>query len=83
MIKRISLLVTAALLVATMAMAGLSGPAFAGTDSEPINGGHTASCQGQCGADDKDAVITNKNGKVNTGGGLQKKADQIKPGNSG
>ena len=29
MIKRISLLVTAALLVATMAMAGLAGPAFA------------------------------------------------------
>jgi hypothetical protein len=28
-IKRISLLVTAALLVATMAMAGLAGPAFA------------------------------------------------------
>jgi hypothetical protein len=34
MIKRISLLITAALLVATMAMAGLAGPALAGVKSE-------------------------------------------------
>ena len=44
MIKRISLLVTAALLVATMAMAGLAGPAFAakcpnGEQAENIGGG--------------------------------------------
>jgi hypothetical protein len=43
-IKRISLLVTAALLVATMAMAGLAGPAFAakcpnGDQAENIGGG--------------------------------------------
>ena len=81
MMKRIVMMLTVtAFMVAALAV---SAPlAFAGTDSEPINGGHTASCQGQCGADDKDAVITNKNGKVNTGGGLQKKADQIKPGNN-
>jgi hypothetical protein len=43
-IKRISLLVTAALLVATMAMAGLAGPAFAaqcpdGERAENVGGG--------------------------------------------
>ena len=35
MIKRISLLVAAALLVATMAMAGLAAPAFADPTCEP------------------------------------------------
>ena len=41
MIKRISLLVTAALLVATMAMAGLAGPAFANNKSDCSDGGGT------------------------------------------
>ena len=36
MIKRISLLVTAALLVATMAMAGLAGPVFADPDCTQV-----------------------------------------------
>jgi hypothetical protein len=39
-IKRISLLVTAALLVATMAMAGLAGPAFAVTTDKQCKGGN-------------------------------------------
>ena len=38
MIKRISLLVTAALLVATMAMAGLAGPAFAASPESQCSG---------------------------------------------
>ena len=50
MIKRISLLVTAALLVATMAMAGLAAPAFAvNTCNEPDPGpppGHRTCVQG-------------------------------------
>ena len=81
MIQRISLLVTAALLVATMAMAGLAGPAFAGNDKEPVNGGITATCQGQCGADDKEATLTNGGGNEVGGKGLKEKAEDIKPGN--
>jgi hypothetical protein len=80
-IKRISLLISAAL-VAAMMMVATAAPAFAGTDTEEINGGHYAECQGQCGADDKDATIYNKNGKEQTAGGLEKKADRLKPGNN-
>ena len=81
MIKRIGLLVAAALMVATM-MVATAAPAFAGEDTEQINGGHVATCQGQCGADDKDATIFNKQGKEQTAGGLEKKAKALKPGNN-
>ncbi len=43
-IKRISLLVTAALLVATMAMAGLAGPAFADPDCSKV-GDNNKNCR--------------------------------------
>ncbi len=44
MIKRISLLVTAALLVATMAMAGLAAPAFADPDCSQV-GDNNKNCK--------------------------------------
>ena len=64
MIKRIGLLVTAALLVATMAMAGLAGPAFAakcpdGTVATNDRGDKSCTTEGgpgKTGAEETDTV---------------------------
>ena len=62
MIKRISLLIAAALLVATMAMAGLAGPAFAKLAEETRNpAGHIT--QGDAaGEPPQDTDVVNKGG---------------------
>ncbi len=66
MIKRISLLVTAALLVATMAMAGLAGPAFADPDCTqvPNNKNCETTVDGPGGSEDSNGQAVNKNPNV-------------------
>ena len=67
MIKRISLLIAAALLVATMAVAGLAGPAFA---VSPNAGFETKNPGGQergCGGNNPNCETTNRGGNAPPG----------------
>jgi hypothetical protein len=66
-IKRISLLVAAALLVATMAMAGLAAPAFADPDCSKV-GGNNKNCvkKGPGKSADSGGQAVNKNPNVKT-----------------
>ena len=75
MIKRISLLVTAALLVATMAMAGLAGPAFAvntckDQDDFAPSGPSFGQQSDQCDKGSTEAILTG-HGKSTTGNNTQ------------
>jgi hypothetical protein len=65
-IKRISLLVTAALLVATMAMAGLAGPAFADPNCEevPNNKNCVTTVTGPGNSENSQGQAVNKNKNV-------------------
>ena len=86
MIKRISLLITAALLVATMAMAGLAGPAFADSrKTQELNAGQTAIVDpGNFNKGHLDDLTrtTGKSGQIKPlSNGLLKKVDLV--GNSG
>ena len=68
MIKRISLLITAALLVATMAVAGLAGPAFA--QPNQAAGFKTQNPGGQeqgCGGNNPNCETTNRGGNAPPG----------------
>ena len=67
MIKRISLLITAALLVATMAVAGLAGPGIAQSDKAGFKTQNPGGQEKGCGGNKPNCETVNKGGNAPPG----------------